>query len=427
MSIEEVRANATDVQSGAGTLPPFVSTKKPGPAPARVDPPSSTDEGLPSVEASPSPFARKEAFARELLDLRKELEASIGPEDLEHLRKMQWWGRGCSALGYATAWIAPNPISALLIAQGNTARWTMVTHHIAHRGYDRVPDVPEHQTGRGFAVGWRRFLDWPDWIHPDAWRHEHNALHHGNTGETSDPDLVEENMEWLRQSDLPLVAKHAIVAFFACTWKLTYYAPNTFLEWRRVQRRRAGEQDDGTPIRLISAFDPFTEEGRSFWATCVLPYAGLRFGALPALFSPLGPWAVGSVFLNSVFAEVLTNIQSFILIGPNHAGEDLYRFEGRAKSHSEFSVRQVIGSVNYATGSDVVDFFHGFLNYQIEHHLWPHLPMRQYQRAQPRVKAICEKYGVPYVQEGVLRRAKKMVDIMVGRASMRTVDPAGAR
>ncbi|HEX8439854.1 fatty acid desaturase family protein [Archangium sp.] len=368
------------------------------------------------------PSLDAEAFARELQAVRTEVEASLTPEDFSHFRKMERWGRVCSVLGYATAWIAPNPLSALLIAQGNTARWTMMAHHATHRGYDRVPGVPERYTGRHFATGWRRFIDWPDWIHPDAWRHEHNALHHGRTGETADPDLVEFNTEWLRRSSKPLLVKYAIVAFFAFTWKLTYYAPNTFLEWRRAERRREGVPDTGETPELATAFNPLHADGRAFWWTCVLPYAALRFVLLPALFAPLGLWAVFSVFANSVLAELLTNLQSFILIAPNHAGDDLYRFEGRAAGHAEFSVRQVIGSVNYATGGDVVDFLHGWLNYQIEHHLWPSLPMSKYREVQPRVKAICEKHGVPYVQEGVFRRVKKLVDIMVGRTSMRTLE-----
>jgi len=368
------------------------------------------------------PSLDEEAFARDLQTLRTETEASLGPEDLVHGRKIERWGRACSLLGYATAWLAPNPLSALLISLGSTARWTMMAHHTTHRGHDRLPGVPARLTNRHFANGWRRLLDWPDWIHPDAWRHEHNALHHGRTGETADPDLVEETTGFLRRSSMPLLVKYAIVAFFACTWKLTYYAPNTFLEWRRSERKRAGEPDEGGTPPLITAFNPLNAVGRAFWATCLLPYAALRFVLLPALFAPLGTWAVVSVFANSVLAELLTNLHTFAIIAPNHAGDDLYRFHDRARSHAEFSVRQVIGSVNYTTGSDAVDFLHGWLNYQIEHHLWPNLPMRQYQRIQPQVRAICEKHGVPYVQENVFRRVKKLVDIMVGKTSMRTLD-----
>ncbi len=70
-------------------------------------------------------------------------------------------------------------------------------------------------------------------------------------------------------------------------------------------------------------------------------------------------------------------------------------------------------------GNDYVDFMHGWLNYQIEHHLWPNLSMLSYQKAAPLVRDICKKHNVPYVQENVFLRVKKTVDIMVGTSSMR--------
>src|SRR5688572_15169207 len=86
------------------------------------------------------------AFALDLDRLRQEIDASIGPEDLAHLKKLERWGRACSVLGYGSSWLAPNPISALLIALGSTTRWAIVMHHVAHRGYERVPDVPPRYT-----------------------------------------------------------------------------------------------------------------------------------------------------------------------------------------------------------------------------------------------------------------------------------------
>jgi hypothetical protein len=44
--------------------------------------------------------------------------------------------------------------------------------------------------------------------------------------------------------------------------------------------------------------------------------------------------------------------------------------------------------------------------------------MLQYQRGAPQLKAICEKYGVPYIQENVFERLRKTIDIMVGKTSM---------
>ena len=46
------------------------------------------------------------AFARDLSALRAEIEPEIGEADFRHLRKMERWGRLCTAAGYATAWIA---------------------------------------------------------------------------------------------------------------------------------------------------------------------------------------------------------------------------------------------------------------------------------------------------------------------------------
>mmetsp|Transcript_582 Transcript_582/g.1100 ORF Transcript_582/g.1100 Transcript_582/m.1100 type:complete len:115 (-) Transcript_582:88-432(-) len=61
---------------------------------------------------------------------------------------------------------------------------------------------------------------------------------------------------------------------------------------------------------------------------------------------------------------------------------------------------------------------HGWLNYQVEHHVWPSLSALSYQKAAPRLKEICNRHGVPYVQESVWKRLQKTVDIMVGKTSM---------
>lgn len=44
--------------------------------------------------------------------------------------------------------------------------------------------------------------------------------------------------------------------------------------------------------------------------------------------------------------------------------------------------------------------------------------MLAYRRVQPRVKEICERFGVPYLQEPVTRRFAKMSRVFVGAANM---------
>ncbi|MCA9536126.1 MAG: fatty acid desaturase [Myxococcales bacterium] len=374
-------------------------------------------------------------FARDLDALKRAIRADAGPADLEHLAKIERWGRACSALGYATATLVPNPLSAFLISQGRLTRWAMVAHHVSHRGYDHVPGVPEERTSRRFAAGRRRYRDWLDWIDPQAWNVEHNRLHHYRLGETADPDLVEANLDWLRESPLPRPVRMAIIAFFASTWKWTYYAPNTLrVLLDDASRRERGDkpgadaatQADGDPRHARTLASMWAEP--ELWTRCLLPYASVHFGLLPLLFLPLGPVAAGNVLANSLLAEWFTNLHSFLIITTNHAGEDMYAFEEPVRDgKGEFYFRQVVGSTNFRTGGDLNDFLHGFLNYQIEHHVFPDMSMRQYQLMQPAVRELCEKYGVPYVQESVFTRLRKTLAVMLGDADMLREAPPAAQ
>ncbi len=425
--------------------------------PAPVPVPSSVVE--PGARRSPvsSPAALGidvDGFLRDVRALRRELEAGLGQADLDHLKKIERWGRTATAIGLATCWIAPNPVSMVALSIGRGTRWLMM-HHIGHRGYDKVPGVPPRYTSRVFARGRRRYLDWNDWMIPEAWMYEHNVLHHANTGEEKDPDLVERNTEDLRVPYIPKPLRYLVVAGLAATWRATYYAPSTLDAWITHRDRKnaaraarvadarqeihadeavqstagAAKSDDGT-AKGKSA--PKTAGGKGLAArlrhklkvtkelvtTCYAPPIFSHLVVLPAAFLPLGPIAAANAFTNSLVAEVLTNIHTFFVVGPNHTGDDLWRFSTRPASQGESEVRQVLGSVNYATGTDTIDFAHLWLNYQIEHHLFPDLPMLKYQEAQPKVKALCEKYGIPYVQEGVTKRFKRLVDVMVGNTAM---------
>lgn len=362
----------------------------------------------------------RHGFARELDALHARLRAGIGEADRAHYRKLKRWSLGASLLGLGTSWLAANPLSVLLLALGNVTRWAVVAHHSSHGAMDEVPGAPAHETSRRFARGLRRWVDWMDWIHPDAWHHEHDFLHHARTGDPGDPDITELNVRLLRASAAPRPLKWLVIAFFACTWKLTYYAPNTFhILWRERQRRAGARLLPESREAFLRTLLPFSREGLAFWWQCALPYVAFRFMALPALFLPLGAGAAANALLNLLAAELVANAWAFFIIVPNHSGEDLHRFEDKAKDKAEYYLRQVVGSTNFTCGTDTVDFLQGFLNYQVEHHLWPRLPPLKLQQAQPEVKALCAKYGIPYVQESVHRRAARLVRLLLGDASMR--------
>ncbi len=365
----------------------------------------------------------REQLAKDLDNIRSEVLADLGEDDFKYLKKIERWGRLCTAIGYGTAWIMPNPVSAYLISQGNTTRWTTIAHHITHRAYDKIECMPKRYTSKGFARGKRRFIDWMEWMLPEAWDKEHNDLHHYNLGEKADPDQVEFNMQQFLSIKMPMPLRYLLLAIMACTWKFLYYAPSTLKELRAFNDKKAGK-----PLSNASRADewnPLKAEGRELWGRCLLPYIGFRFVLFPLLFIPVGiltamggAVAATNVLINSLMAEVFANLHTFLIIGTNHVGEDLFVFEEKATSKGEYYLRQILGSTNFATGTDRIDFLHGWLNYQVEHHLWPDMPLSRYQRAQPKVKALCERYGLPYTQESVFKRLWKTLDVMTGKTKM---------
>ncbi len=369
-----------------------------------------------------------DALARDLDLVRNAARSGQTAADLTHFRRIERLGRGLTLVGLAFAWM-PNPLSVLALALGSFSRWAIVGHHVSHKGMDRVPGWPKRLRSDRFARGWRRVIDWMDWMEPAAWHHEHDVLHHYHLGEAhhpdtepakkpapmGDPDLAEDRSAFLRDAPLPRWVRVAIVLLGCMFWKPFYYAPNTMNE---LFNQKA-PPEDRFPISSPRFWSPTS---RRMWAValrCWLPYCAWRFGVLPALFLPLGRGAWMAALINLALAELVTNAWSFWVIVPNHTGADLYRFATPTTHRGEFYLRQILGSVDYRTGGFMNDFLHGWLNYQIEHHLFPDLSPRQYGRMHPEVKAICARHGVPFVQQSVLTRARACMRILIGADSMR--------
>jgi len=385
-----------------------------------------------------SQYARYEDVDQEQLqkdiDAIKETIESRTWEDFEHLLKLERWGRAFSIGGFLVIFLtvvydATSGMSSLLfwllgiagaisMGIGNVARWANVTHPILHGAYDKVPGIPERYTKKGYAKGRCRWVDWMDWVEPDAWAFEHNIMHHYHLGEEDDPDNVEKNMVWLHEAKIPTWMKYAFVYIFAFTWKLSYYAPNTIRILANKERIKNGEKP--TPDYDLS---PFTPNGKKLWTQAILPYGLSKFVFLPALALPFGGVsAFGYMFLFMVLSEFWANLHSFLVIVPNHSAEDIYQFSTPHKTQGEYYLRQIMGSVNYNTGSDWIDFLHGFLNYQVEHHLFPDMPNSFYQKMQPVVKDICKKHNLEYRQESVFKRIQMTLDLMVGKTKLLTIE-----
>jgi fatty acid desaturase len=356
-----------------------------------------------------------EAFAAEIRAIGAEAAGRIGAADYRHMRAIGLSGRLAFAAGLLACIHDGVAVAALLFCYSLLVRWLLM-HHVGHGGYNRVAGLPPRFQGSNYAEGWRRYIDWFDWIQPAAWKHEHNKLHHFHAGEDEDPDLVEANLSWLAESRWPLPFKLALLASFAATWKFTYYSARTLSCLPGL-----------TAVDFRNFLDLRRKAQRIMWLQLFLPYVAVHFVALPLLLEIALPGLGATFLLARIAAELLHNVHMFIVIVPNHAGEDMCRYtqvgrEQRTAGH--FYLRQVLTSANYSGGREWLDLGQMYLNYQIEHHLFPALSMLQYRRIQPLVKAACERHGVPYVQESVWLRLYRMVQIAVGARRMQRVsDP----
>ena len=112
----------------------------------------------------------------------------------------------------------------------------------------------------------------------------------------------------------------------------------------------------------------------------------MRFLLLPAPLALIQPAFYWAAVGNLLLSDVLSNIHSFIIIATNHCGDDMYKFENSVVPRSgSFYMRAITSSANFRTSNgvrpdgvarkvhghraDLNDFFHGWLNYQIEHHV----------------------------------------------------------
>jgi fatty acid desaturase len=413
-------------------------------------------------------------FVRALKAIGSQARSGLGHGDYIHLKRVVLLNRVLLALGLIAAAFGHWSLFVLAagsIAVSRTMHWTIVAHHVSHCGYDQVPGIAERYRSRSFARGWRRWIDWMDWILPEAWDHEHNTLHHAFTNHHKDPDLVEANLDLLRTSSLAPWQKKLVLYFFMCTWKLTYYALSTLacllnpkgdyispLLLGAVRRKLAKQGktiaeaiEDGTLAdmvsleriadtspgnlhRLVTSAEAGTAPyfRRLAWQV-IAPYLRFNYVLIPGVFVPFLGWPAGAaVFACLLLADLMTNAYSFFIIVSNHAGEDVCRFDDECVDNDENYLRQILGSVNYSTGSFLNDYLHGYLNYQIEHHLFPDLPPSSLRRIQPQVRALCEAHGIPYVQQSVVQRFKSLQAVFVGDASMprlagAVVPPAVAR
>jgi len=105
-------------------------------------------------------------------------------------------------------------------------------------------------------------------------------------------------------------------------------------------------------------------------------------------------------------ANALRNVWAYTVIFCGHFPDGAEKFTTGAmenESRAEWYLRQMLGTANFTAGR-VLAFLSGNLCYQIEHHLFPDLPSNRYAEIAQRVRALCDRYDLPYNTGSLLRQ-----------------------
>jgi len=110
-----------------------------------------------------------------------------------------------------------------------------------------------------------------------------------------------------------------------------------------------------------------------------------------------GPHFLATASANAT-ANLMRNLWSYMIIFCGHFPDGAMHFteeEVEDETRPEWYLRQMLGSANFE-GGKLLHIMSGSLGFQIEHHLFPDLPSNRYPEIAVKVRALCDKYGIPY-------------------------------
>ena len=319
--------------------------------------------------------AQIDAFGAELDELRARTVADLGERDRQHLesvvraqRVLEVAGRAMLAAGYLPpAWFGGTAALALAKVLDNME----IGHNVMHGQYDFLQD-PAFD-GAAF--------DWDTVCPGDSWRRTHNVEHHTNTNIRGlDRDVgygilrMTPEQPW-SPKDLgnPVYALLLAILF---EWGVMAHE----LEFEKLVAGEVGWEDKAEVWSEIKAK--------------AASQALKDYVLWPVLSGPAAPFALAG----NVVANLVRNVWAFTIIFCGHFPDGTHTYDPDEVDHESrgaWYLRQLLGAANL-TGSPAFHLLTGNLSYQIEHHLFPDLPAHRLKEMAPEVRAICERYGLPY-------------------------------
>ncbi len=329
-----------------------------------------------------------EALAGELDALRVEVVAGLGEADARYIHRIIKTQRALEVGARATlifslfppAWV----LGTLSLAAAKILDNMEIGHNVLHGQWDWMRDSKIHST------------TW-EWDHPAPaafWKKSHNYEHHTYTNvRGKDRDLGYAVMRIVPEQEWKPVYLLQPLTNVALSLIFEYGVAIYDIELEKVQQ--------GT-----KPWSKAKGELKTLWRK-VRKQMAKDYILFPLL---SGPGFLATVAANAT-ANVIRNVWSHAVIFCGHFPDgtesfDEERLDGETKG--QWYVRQMLGSANLSGGK----LFHtmtGNLSHQIEHHLFPDLPSNRYIEIAPRVREICERYGLPYTTGPLPKQYAKVV------------------
>lgn len=116
---------------------------------------------------------------------------------------------------------------------------------------------------------------------------------------------------------------------------------------------------------------------------------------LPVIFTS---YTGGEIFLGFFVMHLVAGMGLAVIFQPAHLLEEVEYPQPDKEGKMPYSrfVHQLYTSVNFANKNKLVTWYGGGLNYQVEHHLFPHICHVHYHALAPIVKETAKEFGIPY-------------------------------
>jgi len=320
-----------------------------------------------------------EALAIELDAIRTDIEESLGEKDARYIRRTIAFQRSLEIAGRlmlagsskrAFWWAGATTLGVAKIIENME-----IGHNVMHGQWDWMNDLEIHSSS------W----EWDIAGASKHWRFTHNFMHHKYTNILGMDDDVGYGM--LRVTRDQRWKPFNLFNVLFNTMLASLFEWGVGLQHLEIGKIFKGRDDREATLVRIREFGE--KAGRQVFKDYV---------AWPALTSA-SPWATyGSTAKANVLANVIRNFWTNAVIFCGHFPDGADKFTKTdmiGETKGEWYLRQMLGSANFENGP-VLRFMSGNLCHQIEHHIYPDIPSNRLYDISFKVRALCEKYDLPY-------------------------------